>query len=186
MRFEQVLKIYWTKGLFYNATLHSFDITIRDLFTDTKGFNWGFRNWMIPRYDLYRMRHNKKTNTSLSALDDSIGDSLNLILSQITSINGQIYELHRVNLIRLYLIKTTRGRSHSLGKPSRGQRTWSNAWNAYKLNSITRDFISSYQKILQKEKKEVKKNYKRVEKKLRNKEKKKGVSQEVIRTNFWF
>ena len=132
------------------------------------------------------MRSNKKTTISISALEASLGDSLNLILSQITSINSQVYELHRVNLIRLYLIKSTRGRSHALGKPSRGQRTWSNAWNSYKLNSTTRDFISSYQKVLQKDRKEVKRDYKKVEKKIRNKERKKGVSQEIFRTNFWF
>jgi ribosomal protein S13 len=132
------------------------------------------------------MRSNKKTTTSISSLEASFGDSLNLILSQITSINSQVYELHRVNLIRLYLIKSTRGRSHALGKPSRGQRTWSNAWNSYKLNSITRDFISSYQKVLQKNRKEVKRDYRKVEKKIRNKERKKGVSQEIVRTNFWF
>jgi hypothetical protein len=87
-------------------------------------------------------------------------------------------------MIRLYLTKTTRGRSHALGKPSRGQRTWSNAWNAYKLGNPTRDFISSYQKILQKERKEVKRDFKKVAKKSIIKEKQRGVSQEVKRTNF--
>lgn len=52
-----------------------------------------------------------------------MAESLNLIFSKITNINGQESELKRGNLIRLYLIKTTRGRSHALGKPSRGQRT---------------------------------------------------------------
>ena len=186
MRFEQVLRIYWTKGLFYNATLHSFDLTVRDLFVDTKGFNWGLRRWLVPRYDLYKMRFNKKTTTSISYFEMSFGNSLNLLLSQITSINNQVYELHRVNLIRLYLVKSTRGRSHALGKPSRGQRTWSNAWNAYKLNNVTRDFISSYQKILQKDKGEVRKDFRKVEKRVRNKERKRGVSQEVVKVNFWF
>ena len=112
--------------------------------------------------------------------------ALNILFSQITNINSQESELHRFNFIRLYLIKSTRGRSHALGKPSRGQRTWSNAWNAYKLNNTTRDFISQYQKILQKEKKEVKRDYKKVQKKLRIKEKKRGVSREVKKVNFWF
>jgi ribosomal protein S13 len=49
--------------------------------------------------------------------------SLNLILAQIGSVNKPVVEITRLNLIRLYLIKTYRGRGHSLGKPIRGQRT---------------------------------------------------------------
>jgi ribosomal protein S13 len=47
----------------------------------------------------------------------------NMYLSQLTSINNNIFELLKYNLIRLYLIKTFRGRCHALGKPVRGQRT---------------------------------------------------------------
>jgi ribosomal protein S13 len=49
--------------------------------------------------------------------------SINLILAQVGSINKPTVELTKLNLIRLYLIKTFRGRGHSLGKPIRGQRT---------------------------------------------------------------
>ena len=184
MKFEQVLKIYWSKGIFYNTKLHSFDLTLRDLFRDTGGFNWALRNWIIKRFELHSLL--KNTDVPFSHLDQSVSDALNVLFSQITSINHQLSDLKRANLIRLYLTRTTRGRSHALGKPSRGQRTWSNAWNAKKLNNTTRDFISSYQKILQKDKKEIKKNYKKVEKKSLVKEKKKGVQQEIVKTDFWF
>ena len=184
MKFEQVIRVYWTKGLFYNAKLHSFDVTFRSLFTDTGGFNWGLRNLLIGRFELHCLK--RSTHRQLTEFGDYVPAILNILFSQITNINGRESELHRVNFIRLYLIRSTRGRSHALGKPSRGQRTWSNAWSAYKLNNTTREFISSYQKILQKEKKEVKIDYKRVKKKLRIKEKKRGVSREVKRVNFWF
>lgn len=184
MKFEQVLKIYWSKGIFYNTKLHSFDLTVRDLFGDTGGFNWALRNWIIKRFELHTLRSG--TDVPFSSLDRYVSDSLNILFSQITTINHQLTDLHRSNMIRLYLTKTTRGRSHALGKPSRGQRTWSNAWNAYKLGNPTRDFISSYQKILQKERKEVKRDFKKVAKKSIIKEKQRGVSQEVKRTNFWF
>ena len=46
-----------------------------------------------------------------------------MYFSQLTSINNTIFELIKYNLIRLFLIKTFRGRSHALGKPVRGQRT---------------------------------------------------------------
>jgi ribosomal protein S13 len=52
---------------------------------------------------------------------------INIIYSQINSVNNQLTELTRLNIIRLYLIKSYKGRSHALGKPVRGQRTWSNA-----------------------------------------------------------
>lgn len=52
---------------------------------------------------------------------------LNIILSQVNSVNNKVDELKRLNIIRLFLIKSYRGRSHALGKPVRGQRTWSNA-----------------------------------------------------------
>ena len=48
---------------------------------------------------------------------------MNIILSQITSVNHQVSEVHHYNLIRLYLIKSYRGKAQAMGKPSRGQRT---------------------------------------------------------------
>jgi ribosomal protein S13 len=47
----------------------------------------------------------------------------NMYFSQFLSINNSIDELVKYNVIRLYLIKSFRGKSQSLGKPSRGQRT---------------------------------------------------------------
>ena len=184
MKFEQVLHVYWTKGLFYNTKLHSFDITFRSLFQDTGSFNWALRNLLIKRFELHILK--KSTHYAISDFELPIAKVLNMLFSQITNINNIDSELHKHNFIRLYLIKSTRGRSHALGKPSRGQRTWSNAWNAYKLGNPTRAFISDYQKILQKEKKEEKKDYRRVKRKFENQPKKKGVAPEIKRVNFWF
>lgn len=69
----------------------------------------GLRYVLIPDYEF---TYNKK-----------IVVPLNVILSQINSVNNKHYELSRLNIIRLYLIKSYRGRSHALGKPVRGQRT---------------------------------------------------------------
>lgn len=184
MKFEQVLRIYWSKGVFYNSKLHSFDISFRALFRDTKSFNWALRNLLINRFESYLLK--KSTHHPISDLEVPVASVINVIFAQITNINGIEADLHKSNAIRLYLIKTTRGRSQALGKPSRGQRTWSNAWNAYKMPSYTRNFISEYQKILQKEKKEEKKDYKRIKRLTNKKPKKRGVSQEVKKVNFWF
>lgn len=184
MRFEQVLHIYWTKGLFYNSKLHSFDVTFRSLFRDTGGFNWALRNLLVGRFELHYLK--KSTHQPINAFGIPVAAVLNIMFSQLTNINSQEAEIRKHNFIRLYLIKSSRGKSHALGKPSRGQRTWSNAWNAYKLSNPTRTFISDYQKVLQKEKKEVKIDYKRVKRRLLNVPKKKGVYQEVKKVNFWF
>lgn len=184
MNFEQVLKVYWTKGLFYNGKLHTFDLTVRNLFSDTGSFNWALRNVLIDRFELHQLK--KHTHFELTSFDHSVTQAMNIMFSQITNINDVQSNLIRSNFIRLYLIKSTRGRSHALGKPSRGQRTWSNAWNAFKLGNPTRDFISSFQKILQSERKEVKKDYKRLQKKSRIKQKSRGVAREVKKVNFWF
>jgi hypothetical protein len=51
-----------------------------------------------------------------------------------------------------------------MGKPSRGQRTWSNAWTAYHYNKVIRNFVVTTQRILNKDKKEEKVNYKLIKK----------------------
>jgi hypothetical protein len=45
------------------------------------------------------------------------------------------------------LIKSHRGRCLALGKPSRGQRTWSNAWTASRNNLVLKKFISDVKKF---------------------------------------
>jgi ribosomal protein S13 len=61
--------------------------------------------------------------TSFDVVDRDTRKLINLLLSQITSVNHQVSEIQYYNLIRLYLIKCRRGKSQALGQPSRGQRT---------------------------------------------------------------
>lgn len=77
------------------------------------------------------------------------------------------------SILRLYLLKTTRGKGHILGKPVHGQRTWSNAWSAYKTNTLLRTFINKLYEQLDKNKREVKIDYTRAVKKVRHKNRKK-------------
>jgi ribosomal protein S13 len=60
---------------------------------------------------------------TLAVLDKESRKSLNRIFSQMASVNYQINEVTRVNIIRLFLIKSFRGKAQAFGKPSRGQRT---------------------------------------------------------------
>lgn len=102
------------------------------------------------------------------------------------SINFQVTELNRLNVIRLFLIKTFRGKAQAFGKPSRGQRTWSNAWTAYLYNKDLRVFIGNMQRQLNKDKKEEKINYKVIKKKLQ-KGKSDGQSKKLLKKkDLWF
>lgn len=87
------------------------------------------------------------------------------MFSQINSVNNQLPELKRVNILRLYLTRSYRGKCHALGKPVRGQRTWSNSWNSYNYNRLVRSFIGETKKILKKDQKIEKINYKVTQKK---------------------
>lgn len=66
-------------------------------------------------------------STAVSDLESkfhiSLIDPLNLTFSQVNSVNNSIEELKKFNILRLYLIKSHRGKCHALGKPVRGQRT---------------------------------------------------------------
>lgn len=98
----------------------------------------------VMRFELNRFVFKK--DKSFITLDLDSRKIINMFLSRLISINNNIFELTRYNLIRLYLIKTFRGRTQALGKPSRGQRTWSNANTAYKYNKIIRFFIYQVKK----------------------------------------
>lgn len=97
---------------------------------------------------------------------------LNRYYSQVSSVNNTLFELKKLRIVRLYLIKSYRGRCHALGKPVNGQRTWSNAWSSYKSNLLLRKFISETKSNLDKNKSPEKINYKLIKKKYITKRKK--------------
>ena len=184
MKFEYVLQIYWSKGILINSKLQSFQTIFNDLFVESKGFSWPVKNLLIDRFELYSFLRNP--HQKIDTLGLYIPMTLNLLFSQLTSVNATVSELTRYNLLRLYLVKTTRGRCHALGKPSRGQRTWSNAWTAYNHNCETRAFISAYQKIKRETAREEKIDYRITKKKSFIVQKKEVVAATKIRINTWF
>lgn len=76
---------------------------------------------LIQRFELNNFIFDKEKSFLSLPLDDR--KIINMYLSEIISINNNIYELIKYNFIRLYLIRTFRGRCSALGKPLRGQRT---------------------------------------------------------------
>ena len=187
MRFEHILQIYWTKGFFYGGKLFYINQTFEELFKQTPGLGGRVKLKFIDRFEL-TFFNNSGRHDILESYQNlkktPLVKPINVIYSQINSVNNQRSELYRLTIIRLYLIKSYKGRCHALGKPVRGQRTWSNAWNAYNVNTSLRTFISETRKALLKTKKIEKIKYKIVKKKNASKKKKK---QDIKKKkNIWF
>jgi ribosomal protein S13 len=102
---------------------------MNDLITYLPGFGLKFIALMVQRFELSFFSKIKSTLLidHQKTNHKPILQPLNIIFSQINTVNSKLEELNKLNIIRLYLIKSYRGRSHALGKPVRGQRTWSNA-----------------------------------------------------------
>jgi len=69
--------------------------------------------------------------------------------------------------------RSKKGKAQALGKPSRGQRTWSNAQTSYVLNTTIRRFVNNIKKTYNLKPTIEKKNFKVVQKK--KKKSKKGL-----------
>ena len=175
MKFEHILQIYWTKGYFFGGKLFYFNQTFQELFENAPGLGEKSKKLFIKRFELKYFNQFNKTvdlidyqRTNHKPLDRPI----NILFSQINTVNNRIRDLHRLTVIRLYLIKSYRGRCHALGKPVRGQRTWANAWSSYNNNKVLRGFISETRRLLKQSAREEKINFKVVKKKYASKKKK--------------
>jgi len=184
LKFEQVLQIYWTKGFLYGGRVLPFNLNWFRLNPFTKGLGFSNKIKMIKRFELSELFYNNKG--TLGIMDKEARKSLNRIFSQMASINYQVYDLNRLNIVRLYLIKSYRGKAQAYGKPSRGQRTWSNAWTSYLYNKDLRLFIATIQKQLNKDKKEEKINYKLLKKKTQKTHNEGRVKKNLKKRNVWF
>jgi ribosomal protein S13 len=189
MRFEHVLQIYWTKGFFYSGRLFYFDQTLPSLIPQLPGLGPGFKKELVNRFELSYI--DKDIRIKDITLEDyqlsnftPLFRPLNIIFSQVNSVNNRYNDLLRLIIIREYLIKSYRGRCHAIGKPVRGQRTWSNAWNSYNLNKVLRVFIGEARTQLNKNKVEEKINYKLTKKKYITK--KKSIKTKVIKKKTWY
>lgn len=99
--------------------------TFQEVFTYTKGLGLTHKSMLTKRLELSNSILVSKTfllDFKVLYKKDLIG-FLNKYYSQVNSVNAQSDSLKRLNIIRLYLIKSYRGRCHALGKPVRGQRT---------------------------------------------------------------
>ena len=174
IKFEHILQIYWTKGLFFGGKLFYTNKTFYETFQLTPGLGQSFKNSILDKLELKNSVNVNTTSVSnfKKTYHKELVGFLNHYYSQVSSVNNNLSDLSRLNIIRLYLIKCYRGRCHALGKPVNGQRTWSNAWSAYKNNLVLRRFISETKNSLSKLSTPEKINYKLIKKKYVTKQKK--------------
>ncbi len=184
MKFEQVLQIYWSKGFLYNGRVVSFQSNLKSFCSEVGGINLTTKIQILKRFELNLLYNNYLT--LFSSYDKDLRKAINILLSQISSVNNQIYEIDRFNLIRIYLIKSYRGKAQALGKPSRGQRTWSNAWTSYYYNKTIRNFITNIQRNINKNKKDEQISYKIIKKKSKKSKKNSGLKKTKKKISAWF
>lgn len=184
MRFEQILKVYWSKGFYYSGILVSFDSNIDFLVKTYDGIGSSFRKIVINRFESILLSYDR--NLRLTCLTPTSHLVINKTFSMMNPFKHTTFDLTRLHIIRLYLTKSYRGRAQALGKPSRGQRTWSNAWTAHRNNSVVRSFINLIRHIHADKRKPEKIDYRMVKKKY-NKPKRVGLfKKEKIKLNSWF
>ena len=184
MKFEQVLQIYWSKGFLYNGKILPFNLTLKSLIHNLAGLGPHFITLLIKRFELNTIK--RDSTTDLLFYSPELLRAMNVLFSQISSVNNTLPEVERFDLIRLYLTKSYRGKAQAIGKPSHGQRTWSNAWTAYNYNRTIRSFVSTIQKTLNKNKVEEKINYKLIKRKVRKSAKAGLLKIKKAKTNVWF
>lgn len=182
MKFERILEIYWSKGLLVNGMLTPFNSPLSELLKKLPGYSNTTLLLLINRFELYPLYNSRSFKST--GFHTNILKSINIFFSNFTSVNNTTNELMKYHLIRLLLIKSSRGRAHALGKPSRGQRTWSNAWTAYNTNKITRSFISTFQRLMLKSNTKEVINYKKLQ--VKQKTKKISLTQTSKKKNKWF
>ena len=185
MKFEQLLQIYWSKGFLYGGKVESLNTNFDEFFYTKKGLAEKSKLTFYKRFEFNKHTFWKNSNFLLLQLDQK--KIINMYLSQLTSINNNIFELIKYNMLKLYLLKTFRGRAQALGKPSRGQRTWSNAWTAYKYNKTIRFFINNVKKLNKKAPQKAETlNLKNQKVKIRRILSKTNVVKIVKKKNVWF
>ena len=176
--------MYWSKGLFFNGRVFSFNYTLTSFCSDVYGINYPTMRQLLYRFELSTVL--SKRHLHLSDNNKGILRTMNIIFSQISSINHSIRDIKKFTSIRLYLLKTTRGKAQALGKPSRGQRTWSNAWSAYFTNKTVRSFVTQMQRELNKDKKEERINFKVLKKKVKRTKNTGAIRKKKKKTLLWF
>ena len=99
--------------------------------------NYGLKNNLLF---LLNLRFESNINRKLKDLQNH---ELNVFLDHCYNIvprNYSIFNRKLFNIVILDTVGSYRGWCHFRGLPTRGQRTWTNAWSAYKSNGVLRNY----------------------------------------------
>lgn len=125
MRFENILHIYWTKGIFISGKLYYFDDSMRNITQETYGLGNSFDNLVKNRFEF--PRYYKQSSDDFlkneAVFRIQLSKPTNLLFSQLLSVNNNLFYLVKLRIIYYFLQRTYKGRCHAIGKPVRGQRT---------------------------------------------------------------
>lgn len=183
MKFESLLKIYWLKGFYINNKLIKFSETLANFTKTLFGFSFPLLKKLFKRFEIFYLNINYSYNLLL--LFRKHKKYLNHFFIQYSPVFCDYKILMQYNILRLYFIKSYRGRCHLLGKPVKGQRTWSNGWTSFYKNTYLKHYLFILNKnkpeqltsnknlknksILQKKKKKVSLIFKKIKKEKQNK-----------------
>ena len=179
------MKSFWSKGYFFSNNIYPFDISLDNLIQATQILSRLSRELLVKRFELLKHTNKKKKALELNWQQQR---AVNIFFSQTLSHKTFVWDSYKSRMIRLYLIKSTRGKCHALGKPSRGQRSVSNAWSAYYCNRITRVFVNEVKTVLARNKEKIIVDYKKTKKRSRQKRKKDKTLEfrTKVKTLVWF
>jgi ribosomal protein S13 len=117
----------------YNSILFYEDIQLK-LFTKN---NFGLKNEFLKSLKK-RLETNELDN--LNKYNEYEKELFYIFIYKIIPENGEVFRRKFFNILMLDVLTTYRGWRHFRGLPTRGQRTWTNAWSPYKSNNILRQF----------------------------------------------
>lgn len=141
MKFERVLKVYWAQYYLFNGFLRSPFLKPINIIMYFKGLNFFTQKkllFFMENDNFLFLRFSGKQIQFLQ-LTSNARTRINQFLSRLSSINYTFNEMFAICNLQKILLKTYRGRSLLLKRPSRGQRTRSNWRNSKKMcgRSIT-------------------------------------------------
>jgi len=165
LKFEKLLQIYWLKGFLSGGEVVPFETPVLALFHEFPGLaSHSFMN-LARRLELSTELRENPLCTSFTDIELR---TINVYLAQLASINIPLLEYEQKAATRYYLIKSYRGRRQALGKPSRGQRTWSNANTAFRASNHIKAYIAHFKQTHIKVEVVQKINYKVVQRRVTN------------------
>jgi len=133
-------------GFYFNKAIHSYTSITFNFILNSLNF---FKS-RSTRFLLFRSEVQFFNNKPNFQIEDNLDCGSSFVKKKV--INAEILKtlppfrnpnhLVNLNILKKYLIKSYKGKCHALGKPVRGQRTWSNAMNSKNNNFFIRKCIS--------------------------------------------